>query len=78
MEKVKQFLVYEIISPNGISQPYITQSGLVINVDKYKRNCLAKILVPFIQNLPENTFDQTLQGLIIQKIRPIITVESAF
>ena len=47
--------VYAIISPLGISHPYITPPGLKINGNTYTENCLAKKLVPYIRNLPENT-----------------------
>ena len=43
------------IPSHGISKPYITPSGFAINGDNYTDNCLAKKLVPYIQNLPPNT-----------------------
>ena len=36
--------------------PHITPFGLEINGDMYTDNCLAKKVVPYIQNLPENKF----------------------
>lgn len=42
-------MLYIAISQDGVSEPYFKPSGLAINQKIYQEQCLAKILIPFIQ-----------------------------
>ena len=42
-----KFLFYALMSPNGISKPYITVPGLAINGDIYRDKSEVGKLVPF-------------------------------
>ena len=50
-----KLMLYIAISENGISKPYFRRSGLAINKDVYKNNCLNKILIPFIRQHHSNS-----------------------
>lgn len=42
-------MLYIAVSCNGVSEPYFKPSGLAINQEIYRKECLAKILIPFVQ-----------------------------
>ncbi len=42
-------MLYIAVSNNGVSEAYFKPSGLAINQDVYTKECLAKILIPFIR-----------------------------
>lgn len=42
-------MLYIAVSDRGVSEPYFKPSGLAINQEIYQKECLAKILVPFIE-----------------------------
>jgi hypothetical protein len=44
-----KLMLYIVISENGISKPYFKPSGLAINQETYEKECLVKILIPFIK-----------------------------
>ena len=73
-------LVYAIISPFGISWPFITPSGLAINGENYTDICLAKKSVPNIRNLPEKTViyysARLFGGSLLEKSRPILVLQN--
>ena len=52
-KKVAKFeyklLVYIVISPRGVSEPFIQPSGNAVNQFIYRDNCLASLLLPFIK-----------------------------
>jgi hypothetical protein len=45
----EKVLVYMIISPRGSSKAVFFKSGLAINQNTYKEQCLEKVLIPFIK-----------------------------
>jgi transposase len=45
----EKVLVYVAISPRGISKPVFFKSGLAINANVYRDECLKKSLVPFLR-----------------------------
>ena len=51
----EKLLVYAIISPFGISSPYIVPSGTAIDQNVYVDKCLRKKLLPYLNELPENS-----------------------
>ena len=42
-------MLYIVISDKGISKPWFKPSGLAINQEVYQRECLQKILIPFLK-----------------------------
>lgn len=42
-------MLYVAVSNKGVSEPYFKPSGLAINQEIYQKECLSKILIPFIQ-----------------------------
>ncbi|KAJ3661692.1 hypothetical protein Zmor_006079 [Zophobas morio] len=44
----KKVMLYTVVSNRGVSEPFFKESGLAVNQEVYKNQCLAKILVPFI------------------------------
>ena len=49
-QKLKpKLLVYIVISPRGVSVPFIQPSGYAVNQFIYRDNCLASSLLPFIK-----------------------------
>lgn len=46
----QKVLVWLAISPRGISQPFICNSGLAINADRYLNECIKRKLIPFIKS----------------------------
>lgn len=46
----EKVLVYVAISPRGISKPLFFKSGLAINAEVYKNECLSKSLIPFLRS----------------------------
>lgn len=47
-------MLYIAVSSKGVSEPYFKPSGLAINKEIYKNECLAKILIPFIKKYHTN------------------------
>ena len=45
----EKLLVYIVISPRGVSEPFIQPSGNAFNQFMYRDNCLASLLLPFIK-----------------------------
>ena len=50
-----KLLVYVVMSPFGVSTPYIAPSKTAINQDIYINKCLSKKLIPMIEDLPKNS-----------------------
>lgn len=42
-------MLYVAVSDKGVSEPYFKPSGLAINQEIYQKECLSKILLPFIR-----------------------------
>jgi hypothetical protein len=50
----KKIMIWIAMSPKGLSSPFFIPSGLAINQNVYKDDCLAKILIPYIhQHYPK-------------------------
>ena len=72
LKKVAKFeeklLVYIVISPRGVSEPFIQPSGNAVNQFIYRDNCLASLLLPFIKNtilMEITSFGRTWQAAIM-------------